>query len=82
MPQFQKIFSFQSFRYLPQSLVPIDKGAAVAVALNFDARDEPEIELSGGLAKIMGFLEYVEGSVRDTMLPEGKGKSSSAAIKM
>ncbi|XP_037876452.1 ebony protein isoform X1 [Bombyx mori] len=45
----------------------------VAVALNFDVRDEPEIELSGGLAKIMGFLEYVEGSVRDTMLPHGKG---------
>ncbi|KAJ2940472.1 hypothetical protein O0L34_g6402 [Tuta absoluta] len=48
-------------------------GTPVAVALNFDARDEPEIELTGGLAKIMGFLEYVEGSVRDTMLPEGKG---------
>ncbi|XP_034837374.1 beta-alanyl-bioamine nonribosomal peptide synthetase ebony [Maniola hyperantus] len=48
-------------------------GAPVAVALNFDARDEPEIELTGGLAKIMTFLEYIEGSVRDTMLPEGKG---------
>ncbi|CAH2984901.1 unnamed protein product [Chilo suppressalis] len=48
-------------------------GSAVAVALNFDARDEPEIELSGGLAKIMAFLEFVESSVRDTMLPEGKG---------
>lgn len=60
-----------------QSLIPITyfvaHGSPVAVALNFDARDEPEIELSGGLAKIMGFLEYVEGSVRDTMLPEGKG---------
>ncbi|CAH0721044.1 unnamed protein product, partial [Brenthis ino] len=48
-------------------------GTPVAVALNFDARDEPDIELGGGLAKIMTFLEYVEGSVRDTMLPEGKG---------
>ncbi|CAK1594341.1 unnamed protein product [Parnassius mnemosyne] len=48
-------------------------GTPVAVALNFDARDEPEIELKGGLAKIMGFLEFVESSVRDTMLPEGKG---------
>lgn len=46
----------------------------MAVALNFDARDEPEIEVTGGLAKIMGFLEYIEGSVRDTMLPPGKGK--------
>ncbi|KAL4707041.1 hypothetical protein ACJJTC_014320 [Scirpophaga incertulas] len=50
-----------------------ESGNPVAVALNFDARDEPEIELSGGLAKIMAFLEFVEGSVRDTMLPEGKG---------
>ncbi|XP_063389390.1 beta-alanyl-bioamine nonribosomal peptide synthetase ebony [Cydia fagiglandana] len=50
-----------------------DSGTPVAVALNFDARDEPEIELTGGLAKIMAFLEFVEGSVRDTMLPEGKG---------
>ncbi|CAG9794864.1 unnamed protein product [Diatraea saccharalis] len=48
-------------------------GSPVAVALNFDARDEPEIELAGGLAKIMAFLEFVEGSVRDTMLPDGKG---------
>ncbi|XP_053619845.1 beta-alanyl-bioamine nonribosomal peptide synthetase ebony [Plodia interpunctella] len=47
-------------------------GSPVAVALNFDARDEPEIELSGGLAKVMSFLEFVEGSVRD-VLPEGKG---------
>nr|NP_001298393.1 tyrocidine synthase 3 [Papilio polytes]BAJ07596.1 Ebony [Papilio polytes] len=48
-------------------------GTPVAVALNFDARDEPEIELNGGLAKIMTFLEFIESSVRDTMLPEGKG---------
>ncbi|XP_047512420.1 mycosubtilin synthase subunit C [Pieris napi] len=48
-------------------------GSPVAVALNFDARAEPDIELVGGLAKIMTFLEYVESSVRDTMLPEGKG---------
>lgn len=50
-------------------------GEPKAVALNFDARDEPDIELGGGLARIMGFLEYVEGSVRDTMLPQGKGES-------
>ncbi|XP_050357431.1 plipastatin synthase subunit B [Nymphalis io] len=56
------------------SLVLEDESSKpVAVALNFDARDEPDIELGGGLAKIMTFLEYVEGSVRDTMLPEGKG---------
>ncbi|XP_045506438.1 tyrocidine synthase 3 [Colias croceus] len=45
----------------------------IAVALNFDALDEPDITLSGGLAKIMTFLEAVESSVRDTMLPGGKG---------
>ncbi|VVD05712.1 unnamed protein product [Leptidea sinapis] len=50
-----------------------NEGTPVAVALNFDARDEPDIELAGGLAKIMTFLEFVEGKVRDTMLPEGKG---------
>lgn len=48
-------------------------GSPIAVALNFDARDEPDIVLGGGLAKIMTFLEYVEGSVRDAVLPEGKG---------
>lgn len=51
-----------------------NSGMPVAVALNFDARDEPEIELKGGLARIMGFLEYIEGSVRDSMLPAGQGK--------
>lgn len=50
-----------------------ETGETVAVALNFDVREEPEIELTGGLAKIMGFLDYIEGMVRDTMLPEGKG---------
>lgn len=48
-------------------------GTPVAVALNFDVRDEPDIELDGGLAKIMSFLEFVEGPVRDSMLPQGKG---------
>ncbi|XP_026745827.1 uncharacterized protein LOC113507173 [Trichoplusia ni] len=50
-------------------------GTPVAVALNFDARDEPDVESeeTGGLMKIMCFLEFVEGSVRDTMLPPGKG---------
>nr|XP_049705072.1 zwittermicin A synthase ZmaJ [Helicoverpa armigera] len=50
-------------------------GTPVAVALNFDARDEPDVESeeTGGLMKIMIFLEFVESSVRDTMLPPGKG---------
>ncbi|CAB3257676.1 unnamed protein product [Arctia plantaginis] len=50
--------------------------SAVAVALNFDARDEPDVDMSRagtGLTKIMTFLEFVEGSVRDSMLPPGKG---------
>ncbi|KAJ8715460.1 hypothetical protein PYW07_009942 [Mythimna separata] len=50
-------------------------GSPVAVALNFDARDEPDVESeeTGGLMKIMLFLEFVESSVRDSMLPRGKG---------
>lgn len=50
-------------------------GVPVAVALNFDARDEPDVESeeTGGLMKIMMFLEFVESSVRDSMLPPGKG---------
>ncbi|XP_032523252.2 beta-alanyl-bioamine nonribosomal peptide synthetase ebony [Danaus plexippus] len=65
---------WHALRAAALSVVLEDKsGTPIAVALNFDARDEPEIEMGGGLAKIMTFLEYVEGSVRDTMLPEGKG---------
>ncbi|VVD05713.1 unnamed protein product [Leptidea sinapis] len=41
-----------------------NEGTPVAVALNFDARDEPDIELAGGLAKIMTFLEFVRFSTR------------------
>lgn len=56
-------------------LLKDESGSPVAVALNFDARDEPDVDLSqtGGLVKIMMFLEFVEGAVRDSMLPPGKG---------
>lgn len=57
-------------------IVPTASGVPIAVALNFDARDEPDVESdeTGGLMKIMIFLEFVESSVRDAMLPPGKGE--------
>lgn len=55
-------------------VVKTEKGKAVGVALNFDARDEPEVEIHSKLTVIFEFLEYVEGPVRDTHLPKGKGK--------
>lgn len=36
----------------------------VGVALNFDARDEPECEIHSKLVVIFEFLEHVEGQVR------------------
>jgi hypothetical protein len=36
----------------------------IAVAINFDVRDEPQFEIDNALAKIFQFLEYVEASVR------------------
>ncbi|GLV44403.1 ebony [Carabus blaptoides fortunei] len=51
-----------------------ENGRAVGVALNFDARDEPEVEINSKLSVIFEFLEYVEGPVRDESLPSGKGK--------
>ncbi|XP_075986669.1 nonribosomal peptide synthetase ebony [Anticarsia gemmatalis] len=52
-----------------------ESSSPVAVALNFDARAEPDVDVAqfGGLMKIMMFLEFVEGSVRDSMLPPGTG---------
>ncbi|KAJ8986012.1 hypothetical protein NQ317_013896 [Molorchus minor] len=46
----------------------------VGVALNFDARDEPEVQIKSKLNVIFEFLESIEGPVRDMHLPQGKGK--------
>lgn len=46
----------------------------IGVALNTDARDEPEIELNSNLTIILEFLEFIEGPIRDNQLPPGKKK--------
>lgn len=51
-----------------------DSGKTVGVALNFDARDEPDVEIHSKLVIVFEFLESIEGPVRDEQLPPGKGK--------
>ena len=55
-------------------IVKTESGKSVGVALSFDARDEPEVEVKSKLSIIFEFLECVEGPVRDKELPPGKGK--------
>lgn len=45
-------------------VVKTETGKIVGVALNFDARDEPEVEIKSRLTVIFEFLETVESSVR------------------
>ncbi|XP_030763883.1 uncharacterized protein LOC115888328 [Sitophilus oryzae] len=51
-----------------------EEGKICGVALNFDAHDEPEVEIKSKLTVIFEFLESIEGPVRDKQLPLGKGK--------
>ncbi|KAL1506202.1 hypothetical protein ABEB36_005604 [Hypothenemus hampei] len=51
-----------------------ETGKICGVSLNFDARDEPEMEIKSKLNVIFEFLESVEGPIRDNQLPPGKGK--------
>uniref|UniRef100_A0A1B0G5X8 Uncharacterized protein n=1 Tax=Glossina morsitans morsitans TaxID=37546 RepID=A0A1B0G5X8_GLOMM len=46
----------------------------IGTALNFDARNEPEVEVKSKLIIVFDFLEFVEGPIRDTYLPEGLNK--------
>ena len=48
--------------------------APVGVALNFDAHDEPEVNIASKLEVVFEFLEHLEGPIRDNKLPLGKGK--------
>lgn len=41
-----------------------EAGKICGVALNFDARDEPEVEIKSKLNIIFEFLESVEGPIR------------------
>ncbi|XP_055677420.1 beta-alanyl-bioamine nonribosomal peptide synthetase ebony [Lutzomyia longipalpis] len=56
------------------SFVVIDEknNQVVGTALNFDARDEPEVEVTNQLLVIFEFLEFVEGPIRDNQLPPGQ----------
>ncbi|GJQ71326.1 hypothetical protein Trydic_g11060 [Trypoxylus dichotomus] len=57
------------------SFIAKDKNGNIhGVALNFDARDEPEVEIRSKLNIVFEFLESIEGPVRDNVLPPGKGK--------
>lgn len=51
-----------------------DTGKVIGVSLNFDAHDEPEVEIKSKLTIIFEFLEFLEGPIRDNKLPVGKGK--------
>ncbi|KAI4461100.1 ebony [Holotrichia oblita] len=55
-------------------IVRAKNGDIHGVALNFDARDEPEVEIKSQLNIVFEFLESIEGPVRDNILPPGKGK--------
>ncbi|KAF5303145.1 hypothetical protein FQR65_LT08308 [Abscondita terminalis] len=55
-------------------IVKTDNGKSVGVSLSFDARDEPEVVLNSRLMVVFEMLENVEGPIRESHLPEGKGK--------
>lgn len=44
---------------------------SVGVALNFDARDEPEVVCNNKLIIVFEFLETIERPILDSQLPEG-----------
>ncbi|XP_055585866.1 beta-alanyl-bioamine nonribosomal peptide synthetase ebony [Uranotaenia lowii] len=47
-------------------------GKSVGVSLNFDAHDEPEVEILNNLVIVFEFLEFVERPIREEQLPQGK----------
>ncbi|XP_034255350.1 dimodular nonribosomal peptide synthase [Thrips palmi] len=55
-------------------VVKNDSGTAVACALTFDAHDEPPVEITSKLSIVFDFLEFIEGPIRDTKLPTGRGQ--------
>jgi hypothetical protein len=54
-PLIQKNLSF---------LVKDTLGKPVGVALNFDAHDEPTVDIASKLAIVFDFLEFLEGPIR------------------
>jgi hypothetical protein len=54
-PLIQKNLSF---------LIKDASGEPVGVALNFDAHDEPAVEIASKLENVFDFLEFLEGPIR------------------
>ncbi|XP_046591136.1 plipastatin synthase subunit B [Neodiprion lecontei] len=55
-------------------VVKSTSGAALSVALNLDARDEPEVTINSKLMVTLEFLEYLERPILEEQLPKGKGQ--------
>ncbi|XP_011630799.1 uncharacterized protein LOC105422919 [Pogonomyrmex barbatus] len=49
-------------------------GKTIGITLNFDLWDEPELILKSKLMIVFDFLEFLEGPIRDSKLPKGKGQ--------
>ncbi|XP_034177001.2 nonribosomal peptide synthetase ebony isoform X2 [Osmia lignaria lignaria] len=49
-------------------------GRTIAVGLNFDLWDEPELILDSKLTIVFEFLEHLEAPIRERKLPKGKGQ--------
>lgn len=45
-------------------MVKDSKDRCVGVALNFDAKDEPEVNIRSKLLTVFTFLEFLEGPIR------------------
>lgn len=45
-------------------MVKDEDGLIIGVALNFDARDEPELTVTSKMIIVFEFLEHVEGPIR------------------
>nr|CAD7434172.1 unnamed protein product [Timema monikensis] len=55
-------------------VVQTQQGETVGVALNFDANDEPPVEINSKLEIVFTFLEHLECPIRENQLPQGKGQ--------
>ncbi|XP_046473917.1 beta-alanyl-bioamine nonribosomal peptide synthetase ebony-like [Neodiprion pinetum] len=55
-------------------VVKSTSGEALSVALNLDARDEPEVTINSKLMVTLVFLEYLEKPILEEQLPKGKGQ--------
>nr|ATB56363.1 Ebony2 [Leptinotarsa decemlineata] len=56
-------------------IIKTKSGEIIGTALNFDVRDEPEVELQSKLTVVFEFLEAIEGPVRDSQLSPEKGEN-------